>query len=159
MPTGKAVLWEQVYRRICASIHAEQVFCSITTEMKYMPGFAKLPELATIHKQNYETSYHMNTATGNLLRLMMGAKTLEQEKLLVLMTVECFIEAMAHLATAEQALTSISAPDTESAKYLEAAAHWHDLRKYWLRKANRTLRKAIPPEWWSEGEALAEPSA
>lgn len=159
MPTGKSVLWEQVYRRICASIHAEQVFCSITTEMKYMPEFMNIPELATVHRENYETSYHKNTAAGNLLRLMMGAKTPEQEKLLVLMTVECLIEATHHHATAEQALTSMNASSGESTRYLEASAHWHDLRKYWLRKAQRTLRRAIPPEWWQEGQSLAEPHA
>jgi hypothetical protein len=158
MSTGKGVLWDQVYRRVCASIHAEQVFCSITTEMKYLPDFAELPELKTLHKQNYETSYHKNTAAGNLLRLMKGVNLHEQEKMLILMTVECFIEATGHQAIAEQALTSISTPVEEHTRYLEAAAHWHDLRKYWLRKAQKTLRRAIPPEWWTEGEALAEPA-
>lgn len=92
------------------SIHAEQFICSIVTEMKYMPPFKNQIALKKIHKENYQTSYHRNTADGNLKRLISGAGQSEHQ--LVLMTVECFLEADEHDQNIEDALQLMSANTT-----------------------------------------------
>ena len=88
--------WAPILKHVKASIHAEQVFCSITTEMKMFPQFARQPLLRELHRENYETSYHRNTAAGNLIRLQVIDPSNDSFIRLVLMTVECFIEAKEH---------------------------------------------------------------
>lgn len=153
MPTAYT-LWEHVFQNMSHCNYAEQVFCSLTTEMQYLPAFKNNPELQKLHKENYETSYHQNTAAGNLQRLMVGAKTHEQEKILVLITVKCMLEAKNHQSKAEDALKSLSAPQEHQA-WLDAAHHWHHMRHRWLKAATKELRAAIPPKWWSEAEAIS----
>lgn len=134
------------------SIHAEQVFCSIVTQMTFLPQFSGQQALKTVHAENYETSYHRNTAAGNLYRLI----TEYPDNQLVLMTVECFIEARRHDKTAEAALAQITAETTSDAEWLTAARFWHGQRKRFLKEAGRLLYAAIGPEVWQQGAALAE---
>lgn len=144
----------KVMRHVELSIQAEQVFCSIVTEMKFMPQFANDPNLATVHRENYETSYHRNTAAGNLQRLL--ALSGQPNEMLILMTVECFIETHEHDKIAEQALLNIKATRPDDEKWLAAAQKWHRRRKRQLGLAASTLRAAIGRELWEKGAALAE---
>jgi hypothetical protein len=146
--------FSQVLQHVKMSIHAEQVFCSIVTEMKFMPSFQEDPELATVHKENYETSYHRNTAAGNLRRLLAdGGPSTEQ---LILMTVECFLEARQHDRTAEAALQNIQPKAPEDQSWLNAAAKWHGRRKAELHRATKLLRASIPDSMWEKGKAMME---
>ncbi len=43
-----------VLSHIEASIQAEQIFCSIVTEMTYLPAFKDQPPLRQLHRENYE---------------------------------------------------------------------------------------------------------
>lgn len=142
----------EVLRQVKASIRAEQVFCSIVTEMKYLPQFKSQSALETVHKENYETSYHRNTAAGNLRRIVSG----EQEQLLILMTIECFIEAAHHDKNAENALNAIIGTNPDGQQWIETAAKWHEQRVMHLKRAKKLLRSIVGPELWSQGAALAE---
>ncbi|QQE78155.1 hypothetical protein [Alicyclobacillus sp. SO9] len=146
-------LFEHVFQNMSHCIYAEQVFCSLTTEMKYLPAFKDNPHLQALHKENYETSYHQNTAAGNLQRLMVGAKTREQEKVLVVVAARCMLEAKKHQAKADEALKTISVPQ-EHVAWLDASRHWQHMRHRWLKLAMKDLRSAVPPKWWSEAEAM-----
>lgn len=86
---------------------------------------------------------------------MMGTYTLEQTKMLALLTVECLVESANHQQRAEAILRQF---DTDAAhrQWLDAARHWHHMRKYWLKAATQTLRGGIPQKWWTEGKAMAE---
>lgn len=152
MDSSHAV-WEAVLRHVRLSIQAEQVFCSIVTEMKFLPQFAYQDALKIIHRENYETSYHRNTAAGNLRRL---TKTSTADKMLILMTVECFIETEEHDTKAETALRKITVTDAADNKWVEAAQKWHKRRKQQLKYAAETLYAAIGPELWKQGMELAE---
>lgn len=147
-------IYAPVLHYVERSIHAEQIFCSIVTEMKFMPAFKDDPHLAEVHRQNYETSYHRNTAAGNLRRLLAGAGP--SDEMLVLMTIECFVEAREHDKRAEQALTSIRAGSAADERWIQAAEKWHFRRRHALRRAKRLLKQAVPPETWAKGVALAE---
>ncbi len=152
-----ATPWEMILQHLRHSIRAEQIFCSLTTEMKWLPTLANQPELAAVHKQNYETSYHMNTAAGNLLRLNRGwTWTDEDQTRLVVMTVECLLEAYAHLKQAAAAMSRLIAADPQATRLLQAARHWHKQRKYWLRQATHLLRKTVTPNVWEQGVHLVE---
>jgi hypothetical protein len=143
-----------VLDHVNASIHAEQVFCSITTEMKFIPSFKDQPPLAVVHRENYETSYHMNTAAGNLHRLLTHGN--HSDEMLILMTIECFIEAREHERKAEQALDDLQAPSESDQHWLEAAHKWHRRRRRQLRRAARVLRAAVGPDVWQQGAVLAD---
>jgi|GEM_PF-5766725 len=153
MPMAYAV-WDNVFQKLSACIYAEQVFCSLTTEMKFLPAFQDSSILKNIHTQNYETSYHQNTAAGNLQRLMMGATTAEQEKMLALVTVACMTEAKRHQNQAEAYLRQMTS-DASDSQWLDAIRHWHQMRYHWLKVARSSLKGSISPQWWSQGEALA----
>ncbi len=133
-------VWASVLRHVRLSIQAEQVFCSIVTEMKFLPQFSYQDALKTVHKENYETSYHRNTAAGNLRRLI---KTRTVDEMLILMTVECFIETLEHDRKAETALREITVADPVDEKWLIAAQKWHMRRKQQLKHAAETLYAAI----------------
>ncbi len=137
-----------------ASIYAEQVFCSITTEMKFLPSFKDQPPLRTVHRENYETSYHKNTAAGNLHRLLAHGHSSHER--LILITIECFIEAREHERKAEEALSNLQAPTESDQRWLDAAHKWHRRRRRELRHAARVLRAAVGPEIWEQGAALAD---
>jgi hypothetical protein len=155
MWNGESLLtFSRVLQHVEMSIHAEQVFCSIVTEMKYMPGFQNDPGLKTVHEQNYETSYHRNTAAGNLRRLVAhGGPSKEQ---LILMTVECFLEAHDHDKRAETALQTLSASSPTDETWLQAAAKWHKRRKVELNRAAKLLRASIPANLWEKGATMVE---
>ncbi|SFU69881.1 hypothetical protein [Alicyclobacillus macrosporangiidus] len=76
--------------------------------------------------------------------------------MLVLMTIECFVEAREHDKRAEQALTSIRAGSAADERWIQAAEKWHFRRRHALRRAKRLLKQAVPPETWAKGVALAE---
>ncbi|MCL6636467.1 MAG: hypothetical protein K6T26_00850 [Alicyclobacillus sp.] len=147
-------VYAAVLHHVGLSLQAEQVFCSIVTEMKFMPAFRDDPHLQTVHKENYETSYHRNTAAGNLRRLLTGA--FAEEDMLVLMTIECFVEAKAHDLAAEQALRAIPATTESQQHWLRAAERWHMRRRRELSRAKRILRSHVSAETWQKGVALAE---
>ncbi|SFU71568.1 hypothetical protein [Alicyclobacillus macrosporangiidus] len=50
-------IYAPVLHYVERSIHAEQIFCSIVTEMKFMPAFKDDPHLTEVHRQNYEKFY------------------------------------------------------------------------------------------------------
>ncbi len=141
-----------VLSHIEASIHAEQIFCSIVTEMTYLPAFQDQPPLRKLHSENYETSYHRNTAAGNLQRLLTGSGSSEER--LILMTVECLLEAREHDQKAEDYLSQIKPSSSADARWLEAAGKWQKRRKQHLKHAARTLRPAIGEKLWNKGAAL-----
>lgn len=142
----------EVLHHLELSIHAEQAFCSTLTQMEYLPRFKDQPALRKVHKENYATSYHRNTAAGNLTRLIDG----DVDELLVLMTVECFIETRQHDKTAEFALAQISVTNLDDEEWMNAANEWHFQRKRQLRYAAKALRSVIAPELWNKGATLAE---
>lgn len=141
-----------VLRQVKSSIKAEQVFCSIVTQMKFMKQFKDQSALKTVHKENYETSYHRNTAAGNLRRIRAG----ESDELLILMTVECLMETEEHDKSAENALRNIEASDEQGQQWLASAISWHELRTRHLQKAKHLLREKIGTVLWNKGAALAE---
>ncbi|WAH38747.1 hypothetical protein [Alicyclobacillus dauci] len=142
--------YSDVLNQIELSIKAEQVFCSIVTQMKYLPQFTDQAALRTVHRENYQTSYHRNTAAGNLERLVAG----DSDELLILMTVECFIETRQHDKVAETALGNIAVTAPEDKKWIVAATEWHRRRKQHLKYAARTLRAMIGSELWNKGASL-----
>ncbi|GMA51792.1 hypothetical protein GCM10025857_31490 [Alicyclobacillus contaminans] len=144
--------WQSVLRDVERSIYAEQVFCSYVTQMTFMPQFKDQPALRQVHRENYETSYHRNTAAGNLHRLAQ----FDEDELLVLMTVECFIETRKHDNTALTALRQVTTSDPTGRKLLERAFYWHDQRKHYLKRAAGKLYTMLGPELWQKGVALAE---
>lgn len=145
--------WQRLAEFMKGSIEAEQVFCSLVTEMGYQPQFRGNSALAIVHRENYETSYHRNTAAGNLERLLQGDTSNE---MLVLLTVECFIEARQHDGTAEMALMQIKAVSQEDSGWLEAARFWHQKRRQYLDSATEVLYTSIGPAMWEKGVALVE---
>lgn len=152
-------LWTEVLRPLSVSIYGEQVFCSITTEMKWLPPFRDDADLTALHRENYETSYHRNTAAGNLTRLIwQQAQARTPSKRLVLVTVECLLEAREHDRRAAQHLQALAQRADGHRSWTDAALRWHEHRTQWLRRAMRTLRRGIPADWWEEGKAWMEPS-
>lgn len=150
-------LWGKVLHELRRSIYAEQVFCSITTEMEHIPDFAKQPALAELHKQNYETSYHRNTACGNLIRMHYApGETSPEEQRLLLQTIDCFYEARYHDKQAEAAFLKLTASNEETNGWLELAGKWHEQRKLWLKSAAMTLRNLVPKSIWEEGKSQAK---
>lgn len=143
-----------VFDLVNRSIRDEQVFCSITTQMSFMPQFSNQAALKTVHKENYETSYHRNTAAGNLCRLL---TTDPHNEMLILMTVECFIEAKEHDRKAQAALEQIVSTVPSDDPWIKSAMHWHRKRKKHLKQAARILKDAIGPDLWQQGANLAEP--
>ena len=153
MPESSArSAWVHVKNELLESVHAEQVFCSLVSEMKYMPQFQSQPALAELHKENYETSYHRNTAVGNLSRLQAG----EAHDLPVLMTIECLVETARHDRLGEKALAAIRAAAPEDQVWLRAAQNWHERREYWTRRAADTLRGHVSAHLWEQGIGMAE---
>lgn len=144
--------YADVLSQVEQSIKAEQVFCSIVTQMKYLPQFTGQAALNKVHRENYETSYHRNTAAGNLERLVFG----ESDELLILMTVECFIEARQHDKTAAASLEKIVATSSEDQQWIIVATEWHKRRRQYLKSAARLLSTLIGPELWNKGASLVE---
>lgn len=144
--------YAEVLRLVKCSMKAEQYFCSIVTQMTYLPQFKHQQPLDIVHKENYETSYHRNTAIGNLRRLLDG----DMDELVILMTVECIIEAARHDAKAKAALAELSAGDEEGQMWLGRAEKWQGYRSNYLARARSMLRGVIGPQSWAKGKALAQ---
>ena len=135
------------------SIKAEQIFCSYVTQMKFLPQFKENAALSYVHRENYETSYHRNTAAGNLQRML---ELSERDEMLVLMTIECFVETRAHDKKAESALIQIPSFTAKDEVLLTEAKRWHQIRKRQLTLAARALYTSVGPEVWQKGVTLAE---
>ncbi|MBX5436614.1 MAG: hypothetical protein IRZ33_05280 [Alicyclobacillaceae bacterium] len=148
--------WAGVLKYLKASIYAEQVFCSVTTEMRFFPAFAEQPAFRELHAENYETSYHRNTAAGNLIRLTHAEpEYTEPNRRLVVTTIACCSQSREHDRRAEQALAALTASSAEERAFLDLAGKWHEHRKYWLKRAMRLLRAGVPAELWQQGVAKA----
>ncbi|WP_067933848.1 hypothetical protein [Alicyclobacillus kakegawensis] len=156
MAEATSSLWQRLYRRVQSTLYAEQVFCSITSEMNYLPNFARQPVLRSLHAENYESSYHLNTAAGNLVRILAGAHSQRQQQRLVLMTVECFIEAREHMDKAAGYLRQLETTDKRDKAWIYAAWHWHEQRVHWLTKAMRRLQASVPESVWQAGVGLVK---
>ncbi|GMA51221.1 hypothetical protein GCM10025857_25780 [Alicyclobacillus contaminans] len=137
-----------------ASIYAEQVFCSVVTEMETLPMFQDQPLVASIHRENYETSYHRNTAAGHLQRSLANSGVNIHQ--LMVLTVECLYETRAHDLKAETYLRQLDQINHEDAAgWMAAAVKWHRRRKRQLNLAARTLHSVLPSPLWAEGARRA----
>lgn len=145
-------VWVHVKNELLESVHSEQAFCSLVAEMLYMPTFQHQPALAELHRKNFETSHRRNTVAGNLARLQAG----EEHEALVFMTIEYLVKTAMHDTASTALLAQLTADTPDDQVWLRAAAHWHESRQLWTRRAAATLKANIAADLWEHGLALAE---
>lgn len=152
-------IWADPLRDLRRSLYAEQIFCSLTSEMRAFPAFAEQPALDELHKENYETSYHRNTACGHLTRLYFAPPAaVEEFDRLTVMAIACVYNSRKHDKLAQAQFEALVASDPVDQAWLQLAMCWHLERKRWLKVAAADVRALVSPDLWAQGKAIVVPA-
>lgn len=71
-PAHAAPYLGRVTERLMAAHHSLELQCADASLGHFIPSVATLPGFRTLHRENYEVSYHLVTALGSLRRLLAG---------------------------------------------------------------------------------------
>ncbi|MCY0870367.1 MAG: hypothetical protein OWT27_07230 [Firmicutes bacterium] len=140
--------WLHVFNELQESVYAQQVLCSITVDMATRDVFARQTACMTLHRENYETTFHRTVAAGHLSRLQAGEDAAE----LVQAATSALRLAALHDARGHRALKALTAPTPDTETWLLAAANWHQRREYWLRRAIASIESCAANGDWDSAE-------
>lgn len=98
-PARAAPYLGRVMERLMAARHSLELQCADASLGHFIPSARVLPGFRTLHRENYEVSYHLVTALGSLHRLLAG----EWHPGFLALVVACQEAAARHQARAAEA--------------------------------------------------------
>jgi hypothetical protein len=133
------------------SMYALSLLCSVATQMKLVEETKRLPGLAELHHENYETSYHRVTAIGCLHRVIAG----DRHHPVIGIMIRCMIASWQHDEKADAAIRRMEqAAGGTAARWVQSVRHWHHLASDELQKAMRLVRRLAGESMWQYAQGL-----
>ncbi len=150
-------LWNEALGQLKRSIYAQQVFCSVITEMRRLEPFSG-NTFSQIYKLSFETSFYRNNACGHIIRLHYTRQVEEVEACRVaLMVVECIYQAKHFDRQISYLLEQHDAEgmDEDVKKWVGLSVLWHRESINWLSQSAKTVKTLMPKEIWVAGKESA----
>ncbi len=152
-------LWQRALGELKRSIYADQVFCSVASEMVSMDPFCTFAPFHHIHKLCWNTSFYRNSACGHLIRLHFIPRADEKEAaVLTRQVVYCLYQARYFDGQAGDSFDQIQTNEETGREWIDLAMGWQRERRTWLNRTAKTIRILVPEEIWKSGKEGAQPS-
>jgi hypothetical protein len=129
--------WEPVLNSLLRSLHAEEMVCSMSSELYHIPQTQNLKGNNEMHNELVPASYHRISASGSARRLLNG----EQQQSLIDTLVACIINAENRDKKVREGLIVMeenAAPDYKP--FIKLIIQWQDQAESSLKQAKDSLR-------------------
>lgn len=129
--------WEPVLNSLLRSLHAEEMVCSMSSELYHIPQTQNLKGNNEMHNELVPASYHRISAAGSARRLLNG----EQQQSLKDTLVACIINAENRDKKVREGLIVMeenAVPDYKP--FIKLIIQWQDQAESYLKQAKDSLR-------------------
>jgi hypothetical protein len=129
--------WEPVLNSLLRSLHAEEMVCSMSSELYHIPQTQNLKGNNEMHNELVPASYHRISASGSARRLLNG----EQQQSLIDTLVACIINAENRDKKVREGLIVMeenAAPDYKP--FIKLIIQWQEQAESSLKQAKDSLR-------------------
>jgi hypothetical protein len=129
--------WEPVLNSLLRSLHAEEMVCSMSSELYHIPQTQNLKGNNEMHNELVPASYHRISAAGSARRLLNG----EQQQSLIDTLAACIINAENRDKKVREGLIVMeenAVPDYKP--FIKLIIQWHDQAESTLKQAKDSLR-------------------
>jgi hypothetical protein len=129
--------WEPVLNSLLRSLHAEEMVCSMSSELYHIPQTQNLKGNNEMHNELVPASYHRISAAGSARRLLNG----EQQQSLKDTLVACIINAENRDKKVREGLIVMeenAVPDYKP--FIKLIIQWQDQAESNLKQAKDSLR-------------------
>lgn len=145
-------LWYHALGELKRSIYAEQVFCSVASQMAGISAFHAQESFQLIYKLCIDTCFHRNLACGHLIRLQHTAPGDEQAAQVVAQMAVRSLYLTRHFdKQAEGLLGQVNEQHLAKKSWLALLWKWHEQRRNWLQYTMKTCKTGMPKAIWSAG--------
>ncbi|WP_307335174.1 hypothetical protein [Caldalkalibacillus uzonensis] len=130
--------WSQVLDNLQRSLFAEQMVCSMSTQLFHIPRTQDLEGNPEMHQHLVPASYHRVTAIGSAQRLQHG----EYHESIIKTLSSCIQNAkMEDRGVMEWLYVMKEAADSDVKPYIETIIYWQELTQYKLALAEHALNQ------------------
>jgi hypothetical protein len=129
--------WEPVLNSLLRSLHAEEMVCSMSSELYHIPQTQNVKGNNEMHNELVPASYHRISAAGSAHRLLNG----EQQQSLKDTLVACIINAESRDKKVREGLLVMEANAVPDYKpFIKLIIQWQDQAESTLKQAKDSLR-------------------
>jgi hypothetical protein len=128
--------WEPVLNSLLRSLHAEEMVCSMSSELYHIPQTQNLKGNNEMHNELVPASYHRISAAGSARRLLNG----EQQQSLIDTLVACILNAENRDKKVREGLIVMeenAVPDFKP--FIKLIIQWQDQAESTLKQAKDSL--------------------
>jgi hypothetical protein len=128
--------WEPVLNSLLRSLHAEEMVCSMSSELYHIPQTQNLKGNNEMHNELVPASYHRISAAGSARRLLNG----EQQQSLIDTLVACILNAENRDKKVREGLIVMeenAVPDYKP--FIKLIIQWQDQAESTLKQAKDSL--------------------
>jgi hypothetical protein len=128
--------WEPVMNLLQKSLFAEEMVCSMSSELFHIPQTKDLKGNSEMHSHLVPASYHRLTALGSARRLNNG----EQRQSIIDTLAACILNAEAQDKKVREGLLVMEANATPEFKpFIKLIIQWQDQAESYLKQAKESL--------------------
>lgn len=129
--------WEPVLNSLLQSLHAEEMVCSMSSELYHIPQTQNLKGNNEMHNELVPASYHRISATGSARRLLNG----EQQQSLIDTLVACILNAENRDKKVREGLIVMEKNAGADYKpFIKLIIQWQAQTELYLKQAKDTVR-------------------
>lgn len=137
----------EVLNALNKSNYAEQMVCSMSSQLFHIPRTKNLKGNPEMHEHLYEASYHRTTAIGSAIRLQLG----ERERSIVVTMVSCIQNAEKHDRKIDEwLLVMINDAPADVKPFIQKIIEWQKQAVANLREAKQIIIQDIGNQAWNE---------
>jgi hypothetical protein len=128
--------WEQVLSLLHKSLYAEEMVCSMSSELFHIPQTKDLKGNAEMHEPLIHATYHRVSAVGSAQRLVNG----EQQPTIIATLVACIINAENQDKKVKEGLQTMEenvVPEYKS--FVRMISRWQEQAESFLKQAKEAL--------------------
>jgi len=130
----RVVDWDPLINLLEQSIYAEEMVCSMSSELYHIPQTMNLQGLNEMHEHLIHASYHRVSAAGSARRL----KTGEQQQTLIDTLVACILNAERQDQQVRNGLQVMeSAASAEFKPFIQLIVQWQGQTESYLQQAKQ----------------------
>ena len=128
--------WSYVLGLIQQSLYAEQMVCSMSTQLFVIPETKDLEGNPEMHEHLEEAAYHRVTAAGSTTRLQLG----EYHESIIIILNECVQKSLEHDKDVRKWLDIMKDNAPENYKqFLQQIIVWQEQTNYYLKMAQSVI--------------------
>ncbi|MBS4189508.1 hypothetical protein KHA94_04680 [Bacillus sp. FJAT-49705] len=134
---GRVKNWEHIMNLLHQSLSAEEIVCSMSSELYHIPQTKNLKGLDEMHSHLVPASYHRVSAAGSSRRLINS----EQQQTIIATLIACILNAEARDKKVRAGLNIMeenASPDYKP--FIKVIIQWQGQSEAYLKQAKEALR-------------------